>query len=275
MPGQDGTCPRLPMERTLQGRVALITGSSGGIGLGIARALAARGAGLMLNGRRPAAEMADLCQALEALAAAPVHYLAADVGHPQASQRMTNMALEIFGRIDILVNNAGVQHVAPVGEFPIERWDDIIATNLTAAFLATRAVLPGMTARGWGRIVNIASAHALVGSPFKSAYVAAKHGLLGLTRVVALEAAEAGVTCNAVCPGYVRTPLVERQVAAQARAHGVAEDVVIRDVLLAQQPNRRFAGIEEVAGLVAFLCSEEAAGITGAALAMDGGWTAR
>ena len=265
----------LGRRRPLAGRAALVTGSTGGIGLGVARALAEAGAKVALNGRRAEAEAEADRRALTEAAGAVVVYLRADVGRAEEAERLVERAAATLGPVDILVNNAGVQHVSPVEDFALARWEEVIATNLTAAFAATRAAFAGMKARRWGRIVNVASAHALVGSPFKAAYVASKHGLLGLTRVVALEGAEAGVTCNAVCPGYVRTPLVERQVAAQARAHGVPEEAVVRDVLLAQQPNRRFATVEEVGALVAFLCDEAAAGITGAALPMDGAWTAR
>ena len=183
-------------------------------------------------------------------------------------------ALDEFGRLDILVNNAGIQHVAKIDEFPVEKWDAILAINLSSAFHTTRLALPIMRLNGYGRIVNIASAHALVGSPFKSAYVAAKHGLLGLTKVTALETAEDGITCNAICPGYVYTPLVEAQIEGQAKAHGIPREQVIRDVLLAQQPNKRFASVDEIGALTVFLASEAAASITGAALPVDGGWTA-
>lgn len=188
--------------------------------------------------------------------------------------RLIESAIGAFGCLDILVNNAGIQHVAPIETFPPEKWDAILSINLSAAFHATRAALPGMRERGWGRIVNVASAHGLVASAFKSAYVAAKHGVVGLTKVTALEAAEAGITCNAVCPGYVWTPLVEKQVAAQAAAHGISPDDVIRTVMLAEQPTKRFATVEEIAGVVAFLCGPAAASITGAAIPVDGGWTA-
>ena len=183
-------------------------------------------------------------------------------------------ALDAFGRLDILVNNAGIQHVAKLEEFPVEKWDAILAINLSSAFHTTRLALPIMRRNGYGRIVNIASAHALVGSPFKAAYVAAKHGLLGLTKVTALETAEDGITCNAICPGYVYTPLVETQIEGQAKTHGIPRDQVIRDVLLAQQPNKRFASVEEIGALTVFLATEAAASITGAALPVDGGWTA-
>jgi 3-hydroxybutyrate dehydrogenase len=193
---------------------------------------------------------------------------------PEAIERMVAHAAEAFGAIDILVNNAGIQHVAPIEQFPPAKWDAIIAINLSAAFHATRAVFAGMKTRGWGRIVNMASAHGLVASPFKAAYVAAKHGIVGLTKVTALEGAESGVTCNAICPGYVWTPLVEKQIGDQAAAHGITREAVIRDVLLAQQPNKRFATVEELGALTVFLCSDAAASITGTSLPVDGGWTA-
>ena len=187
---------------------------------------------------------------------------------------MIENTLQSSGRLDILVNNAGIQHVAPLQDFPPEKWDAILAINLSSAFHTTRLALPSMLKNKWGRIINIASAHALVGSPFKSAYVAAKHGILGLTKVTALETAESGITCNAICPGYVYTPLVEAQIDGQAKAHGIPREQVIRDVLLAQQPNKRFAAVEELGALVVFLASAAAASITGAALPVDGGWTA-
>jgi 3-hydroxybutyrate dehydrogenase len=193
---------------------------------------------------------------------------------PQSIREMIDNTLRSFGRLDILVNNAGIQHVAPLQDFPPEKWDAILAINLSSAFHTTRLALPAMLANKWGRIINIASAHGLVGSPFKSAYVTAKHGLVGLTKVTALETAEQGITCNAICPGYVYTPLVEAQIDGQAEAHGIPRDEVIRDVLLAQQPNKRFAAVDELGALAVFLASEAAASITGAALPVDGGWTA-
>ena len=193
---------------------------------------------------------------------------------PAAITDMVDRTERVFGTVDILVNNAGIQHVAPIEAFPPEKWDAIIAINLSAVFHATRAVIEGMKARGWGRIVNVASAHGLIASPFKEAYVAAKHGVVGFTKVTELEAAERGVTANAVCPGYVRTPLVEAQIEAQAKAHGITPDAVTRDVFLKEQPTKRFATVEEVAGTVAFLCAPEAASITGTAIPVDGGWTA-
>lgn len=257
----------------LKGKTALVTGSTSGIGLGIARALAAEGANVVLNGFGDAAQIAQIEKDLQKHGVQTLYH-GADMSRPAAIEEMMRAAEAKFGRIDVLVNNAGIQHVAPVETFPIAKWDAIIAINLSASFHAIRSVLPGMRTRGWGRIVNIASAHALVASPFKSAYVAAKHGVLGLTKAVALETAEAGITCNAICPGYVWTPLVETQIEDQAKSHGIARETVIRDVLLAPQPNKRFATVEEIGALTAFLCTDAAASITGAALPVDGGWTA-
>jgi 3-hydroxybutyrate dehydrogenase len=261
---------RADAPRSLDGKVAIVTGSTSGIGLGIATALAASGAMIVINGFGDPTEIENLCHVLGARHDVPVRYDDADMSNPTAIVDM----VERVGPVDILVNNAGIQYVAPLEEFPPEKWDAILAINLSAAFHATRAVLPEMKRRNFGRIVNIASAHGLIASPFKSAYVAAKHGIVGLTKVVALEAAEFGVTCNAVCPGYVWTPLVEKQVEGQAKAHGISRDEVIRKVFLAEQPTKRFATIEEVAGTTVFLCSESAASITGVALPVDGGWTA-
>jgi 3-hydroxybutyrate dehydrogenase len=201
-------------------------------------------------------------------------YSPADMSKPEAVTGLIDMTLKNFGRLDILVNNAGIQHVAPLEEFPAGKWDTILAINLSSAFHTARVALPAMRENNFGRIVNIASAHGLVASPFKSAYVAAKHGIVGLTKVIALETAEANITCNAICPGYVYTPLVEAQIEGQAKAHGIPRDQVIRDVLLAQQPNKRFASVEELGALTVFLASDAAASITGIALPVDGGWTA-
>jgi 3-hydroxybutyrate dehydrogenase len=258
----------------LKDKVAVVTGSTSGIGLGIARALAAAGASVVLNGFGKPEEIEATQSAIGADFGVPVAYSAADMSNPASIAEMIEMAIDMFGSVDILVNNAGIQHVAPLQEFPVAKWDAIIAINLSSAFHTTRLALPSMIARKWGRIINIASAHGLVGSPFKSAYVAAKHGMLGLTKVTALETAEMGITCNAVCPGYVYTPLVEAQIDGQAKAHGIPREQVIRDVLLAQQPNKRFATTDELGGIAVFLASDTAASITGAAIPVDGGWTA-
>src|SRR3974390_589512 len=241
-------------SRALDGKVAVVTGSTSGIGLGIAGRLARNGAMIGLNGFGDRAEIERLCLALNTQHDVPVLYDDADMSKPDAIRDMVERVGRSFGPVDLLVNNAGIQHVAPVEEFPPEKWDAIQAINLSAAFHATRAVLPEMKRRGFGRIVNIASAHGLIGSPFQSAFFAAKHGIVGLTKVVALEAAEFGVTCNAVCPGYVWTPLVEKQVDGQEKAHGISCDEVIRKVFLAEQPTKRFVTIEEVAGTTVFLC---------------------
>lgn len=261
-------------QRHLEGRNAIVTGSTSGIGLGIAAALAARGANVMLNGFGPENEIEQTRVGLMRAHDVQVIYSGADMSRAEDVAAMVEQARAAFGQVDILVNNAGIQHVSPIEDFPPEQWDAVLAINLSAAFHATRAVFADMKARGWGRIVNIASAHGLIASPFKSAYVAAKHGIVGLTKVIALEGAEAGVTCNAVCPGYVWTPLVEQQIDGQARAHNIPRDEVIRDVFLKQQPNKRFATVEEIGALTAFLCGPDAQSITGAALPVDGGWTA-
>jgi 3-hydroxybutyrate dehydrogenase len=261
-------------QPALIGRSAIVTGSTSGIGLGIARALAAEGANIVLNGFGPTDEISRLRTTLAREHGIEVMYFAADLTKPDQVVQMVEATAGAFGQVDILVNNAGVQHVSPIESFPPEKWDQIIALDLSAAFHAIRAAFAGMKERRWGRIVNIASAHGLIASPFKSAYVAAKHGIVGLTKVVALEGAEAGVTCNAVCPGYVWTPLVEKQIEDQAKAHAIPREQVIRDVMLANQPNKRFATVEEMGAMVAFLCSPGAASITGTALPVDGGWTA-
>jgi 3-hydroxybutyrate dehydrogenase len=258
----------------LDGRVALVTGSTSGIGLGIARALAAAGANLVLNGFGTADDIARTKDAIESDYGVKAIYSAADMTSPDAIAAMVATTLRDLGRLDILVNNAGIQHVAPLDQFPATKWDQILAINLSSAFHTTRLALPAMRKQKFGRIVNVASAHGLVASPFKSAYVAAKHGIVGLTKVAALETAEEGITCNAICPGYVYTPLVEAQIDGQAKAHGISRDQVIRDVLLAQQPNKRFATVEEIGAVTVFLASEAAASITGIALPVDGGWTA-
>jgi 3-hydroxybutyrate dehydrogenase len=260
--------------QALIGKVSLVTGSTSGIGLGIARALAAAGSRIVLNGFGKTDEIARVQAELAAEFNVVVSHSGADMSKPASIREMIEQTLDTAGRLDVLVNNAGIQHVAPLQDFPPERWDAILAINLSSAFHTTRLALPPMLLNKWGRIINIASAHGLVGSPFKSAYVAAKHGIVGLTKVVALETAEQGVTCNAICPGYVYTPLVEAQIEGQAKAHGIPREQVIREVLLAQQPNKRFATVEEIGALTVFLASEAAASITGVALPVDGGWTA-
>lgn len=262
-------------DRSLGGKAALVTGSTSGIGLAIAERLAAHGAQIALNGLGDRDEIERTRARIAAETGVAVIYSDADLSKRDAVARMMSVAAEAFGGVDILVNNAGIQHVAPVDEFPIDKWDAILAINLSGVFHAIRAALPGMKARGFGRIINIASAHGLVGSPFKSAYVAAKHGVIGLTKVVALETAQTAITCNAICPGYVWTPLVEKQIGEQAAAHNLPREKVISDVLLKAQPNKRFAEAREIAALTAFLCSDDAASITGAALPVDGAWTAQ
>ena len=253
----------------------LITGSTSGIGLGIAKALAADSCSIMLNGLGSNEQIEQAQQAVRAAGAARVVFSAADMRDPDAITAMIEHARDSLGGVDILINNAGIQHVSPVHEFPVDKWNDILAINLSSAFHTIRAALPGMMQQGWGRIVNIASAHALVASPFKSAYVAAKHGIAGLTKTVALEVAEKGITVNAICPGYVRTPLVEGQVADTAKARGISEEEVVRDVMLFAQPTKELVTIDQVAGMVLYLCGDSAASVTGSLLSMDGGWTAK
>jgi 3-hydroxybutyrate dehydrogenase len=257
------------------GMTALVTGSTSGIGLGIATAFAARGANVVLNGFGDAAAIEAIRAGLQAEHRTRVSYDGADLSNAEAIESMVKRVTAEFGSIDILVNNAGIQFVAPVDEFPVERWNAILALNLDASFHLIRLALPGMKARKWGRIINVASAHALVASPFKAAYVAAKHGIAGLTKTVALEVATQGITMNAICPGYVWTPLVEKQIPDTARARGLTEEQVINDVLLQAQPTKRFVQVSEVAALAAFLASHEAASITGAIIPIDGGWTAQ
>ncbi len=253
----------------LEGKVALVTGSTSGIGLAIARALAAEGAKLMINGFGDAGEIERLCDEFDAV------HDGGDMADPEAIARLVERCTGELGGPDILVNNAGIQHVSPVENFPPEKWDAIIAINLSAVFHTTRAVLPAMRAKGWGRIVNTASAHSLVASPNKSAYVAAKHGVAGFTKTVALEAARDGVTVNCISPGYVWTPLVENQIPDTMKARGQTREQVITDVLLAAQPTKQFVTPEQVAALAVFLCRDGAAAITGANISMDGGWTAQ
>ena len=258
----------------LKGKTALVTGSTSGIGLGIAEAFAKRGAHIVLNGFGRADDIEALRAKLAADHGVTVRYDAADMTRPDEIGAMVKKAIAEFGAVDVLVNNAGIQHVAPIEEFPAEKWDAIIAINLVASFHTMRHAVPAMKKRKWGRIINIASAHALVASPFKSAYVAAKHGVAGLTKTVALEVAEAGITVNAICPGYVRTPLVEKQIPDTAKARGITEEQVVKDVLLAAQPTKQFVTVGQVASLAAYLASDEAASITGAILSVDGGWVA-
>ncbi|MCK1640568.1 3-hydroxybutyrate dehydrogenase [Bradyrhizobium sp. 157] len=260
--------------RPLTGKVSLVTGSTSGIGLGIARALAEAGSAVVLNGFGLAAEIAKTRDQLIADFGVDVSYSPADMTSREAIAEMIANTVASHGRLDILVNNAGIQHVAPLDQFPVEKWDAILSINLSSAFHTLRLALPAMRQNRFGRIINIASAHGLVASPFKAAYVAAKHGIVGLTKVAALETAEDGITCNAICPGYVYTPLVEAQIDGQAKAHGISREQVIHDVLLAQQPNKRFATVEELGALTVFLASDAAASITGVALPVDGGWTA-
>ena len=262
------------MMRPLEGRVALVTGSTSGIGLGIAEAYAAQGAAVVLNGFGDAMQIEDTRARIAGENGVAAFYSGADLSKASGVADMMAYATSEAGGVDILVNNAGIQHVAPVDEFPADKWDAILAINLSSAFHAIRAALPGMRTKGYGRIINVASAHGLVGSPFKSAYVAAKHGVLGLTKVVALEVAELNITCNAICPGYVYTPLVEKQIEGQAKAHNISREQVISDVLLKAQPNKRFAQVSEIGALAVFLASDAAASITGASLPVDGGWTA-
>jgi 3-hydroxybutyrate dehydrogenase len=254
---------------------ALITGSTSGIGLAIARALAGAGCNITLNGFGNADEIESLRHRIEAEYSVRAQYSAADMTKPGEIKTMIKKALTAFGGVDILVNNAGIQHVAPIDEFPVEKWDAIIAIDLSSAFHTTHAALPAMKAKRWGRIINITSAHGLVASPFKSAYVAAKHGVVGLTKVIALEVAKQGITCNAICPGYVQTPLVEGQVEDTAKARGISREAVMRDVLLAAQPSKQFVQPEQVASFVVYLASDAATSITGSALTIDGGWTAQ
>ncbi len=259
----------------LQGKVALVTGSTSGIGLGCAEALAAAGASVMMNGSRAADAAEDLRAEVAARHGADVRYLAADAASGDAIRNLVAVTQAAFGKVDILVNNAGIQHVAPIEDFPPDMWDRIMAINLSAVFHGTAAALPGMKARGWGRVINIASAHSLVASPFKSAYVSAKHGVLGFTKTAALEVAQHGITVNAICPGYVLTPLVEKQIPDTARARGITEEEVKRDVLLAAQPTKEFATVEQIGALTVFLSSDAGAAITGTGMPMDGGWTAQ
>ena len=259
---------------SLHGKCAVITGSNSGIGLGVARELAKRGAKVVLNSFSDREEDHALAKEMAAETGAEVAYIQADMSKPDQTRALITKAAERFGSVDILVNNAGIQFVTGIDEFPEEKWDAIIAINLSSSFHTTAAALPLMRKAGWGRIVNIASAHGLTASPFKSAYVAAKHGVVGLSKVTALETAEEPITCNAVCPGYVLTPLVEAQIPETMEKYGMDRERVIKEVMLERQPSREFATTEQLGGTVAFLCSDDAAQITGTTISVDGGWTA-
>jgi 3-hydroxybutyrate dehydrogenase len=263
------------MSQLPSGTAAIVTGSTSGIGLGIAHALAAEGCSLVLNGFGDASSIDRERKQISRKFDVQVAFSPADLSRPDEVAQMVDMATRELGRVDILVNNAGIQHTAPIEQFPVEKWDAIIAINLSSNFHAIRAVIPQMRARNWGRIINIASAHGLVASPEKSAYVAAKHGVVGLTKVVALETANTGITCNAICPGWVLTPLVEKQISERAEREGIPPDQVKMKLLSEKQPSQEFATPEQIAALVVFLCTDAAAQIRGAALPVDGGWTAQ
>ena len=258
----------------LKGKTALITGSTSGIGLGLARAFAAEGANIVLNGFGDPTEIETLRNELANAFGIEVRYSPADMTRPDEIAAMVADAEKEFGAIDVLCPNAGIQHVAPVDEFPIDKWDAIIAIVLSSAFHAIRAALPKMRAKGWGRIIMTASAHALNASPYKAAYVAAKHGIGGLTKVVALETAQAGITVNAICPGYVWTPMAERQIPDTMKARNLTAEQVKKDVMLAAQPTKEFVTVDEIGGLAVFLCSDAARNMTGSLISIDGGWTA-
>jgi 3-hydroxybutyrate dehydrogenase len=260
---------------SLANKAAIVTGSTSGIGLAIARALAGEGANVLINGFGQPDEIEAIRREIESEFGVRALHSGADMSKPDDITAMVRKAEAAFGSVDVLVNNAGVQHVSPVEEFPIEKWDQIIAINLSSAFHAIRAAVPGMKARGWGRIISTASAHSLTASPFKSAYVAAKHGIAGLTKTVALELATHKITVNCISPGYVWTPLVERQIPDTMKARGLTKEQVINDVMLQAQPTKQFVTVEQVGAFAAFLCSDAASQITGANLSMDGGWTAQ
>ncbi|WP_019531003.1 3-hydroxybutyrate dehydrogenase [Dasania marina] len=258
----------------LQSRIALITGSTSGIGLAVAEAMAEQGCHIVLNGFGDSDDIANIKKRLSGSYHVKVYHHPADVSKPEDVLAMVLYAQEVFGRIDILVNNAGVQHVSPIEDFSQAQWDRIIAINLSSVFHSVRAALPGMKERGFGRIINIASIHALVASPYKSAYVASKHGVAGLTKTIALESAQSGVTCNAICPGYVLTPLVKNQIADTAKARGLTEQQVMEDVLLGSQPTKQFTDVKDIAAMAVFLAGENASNVTGSLQVMDGGYIA-
>jgi 3-hydroxybutyrate dehydrogenase len=260
---------------SLKGKSAVITGSTSGIGLGFAKALAAQGVNVMINGLGDAAAIEAARAGIEAEHGVRALYSAANMLKGDEITAMVQQAETAFGAVDILLNNAGIQHVAPIDEFPDDKWEAIVRINMISNYYAIKAALPGMKARGWGRIINLTSAHSLVASPYKSAYVAAKHGVAGLTKTVALEVAQHGVTVNAIAPGYVWTPLVANQIPDTMKARGMTEEQVKRDVLLAAQPTKKFVTIEQVAGLMLFLCSDAAVSITGSTYSIDGGWTSQ
>ena len=263
------------MEHPVHGKSALVTGSTSGLGKGIAQSLAAAGCHLVLNGFGDAGQIESLRAGIASAHGVEVYYHAADLTRPEEiADLMAQSAAWFDGGVDVLVNNAGMQFVAPLEDFPVRKWDQIIALNLSAAFHTTKAALPAMRRRRWGRIINIASAHGLVASPLKSAYVAAKHGLVGLTKATALETAQAGITCNAVCPGYVLTDLVDRQIGDQARAREIPRERVIDELFLTKHPSKAFVQVDQVAAMVVYLCSDAAGAVTGTALSVDGGWTA-
>ncbi|MEO1282330.1 MAG: 3-hydroxybutyrate dehydrogenase [Pseudomonadota bacterium] len=282
------TIEGLKITQELRGRSAIVTGSTSGIGLGIATAFAEAGINVMINGFGDLDDIEDIrqdlqetcpkviaaCDELKSLCGVKAVYSRADMSKPDEVRAMVQQAHDEFGRLDIVVNNAGIQHVEAIETFPPEKWDAIMAINLSSAFHSISAAMPIMKAQKFGRIINVASAHGLVASPYKSAYVAAKHGIVGLTKTVALEGAEFGITANAICPGYVRTPLVDKQIPETAKARGITETEVVRDVLLEAQPTKEFVTTEQVGRLAVFLCRDAAASITGTSLPIDGGWTA-
>ena len=264
-----------PQSELLAGKSAVVTGSTSGIGLGIARLLAGHGANVLVNGLGDAKQIDAAVSSVDDAGSGKVVFSPANMIQPDEISAMIQFAVDSFGALDILVNNAGIQFVSPIQEFPADKWDDIIAINLSSSFHTIRAATPHMLTAGWGRIINISSLHALVASPFKAAYVSAKHGIAGLTKVVALELAQENITVNSIAPGYVETPLVTGQIADTARARGISEEEVVRDVMLAAQPTKKFVQIDEIAELVLFLCSDAAASITGTILPVDGGWSAQ